>query len=107
MRDPFRKQVTWQVDAGSIQEMGDVAGGRDPFTKQVTWQLVAGSVREMGGLVVCIRLVGVDERGGKHTWGPTQAKTAAPGCQHAMREKKVGLLTCGGPPTLFITELGT
>ena len=28
------------------------------------WRLVAGSVHEMGGLVVCIRLVGVDERGG-------------------------------------------
>ena len=28
MRDPFRKRVMWRVDAVSVREMGDVAGGQ-------------------------------------------------------------------------------
>ena len=42
--------------------------------KQVTWRLVTGSVREMGGLVVCIRLVGVNERGGNIPGAPHRPK---------------------------------
>ena len=29
MRDLFGKRVTWRMDAGSVQEMGELVGGRE------------------------------------------------------------------------------
>ena len=42
--------------------------------KRVMWRLVTGSIHEMGGLVVCIRLVGVDKRGGNIPGAPHRPK---------------------------------